>query len=366
MNIPMVDLVKQYQSIKKEIKKEMDKVLKTGWFIMGPNVEAFNNEMAKYTETTYGIACASGTDALLLCLMAIDIKPGDEVITTPFTFVATAEVIALLKAKPVYVDIEEDSYLIDVDRIEKVITDRTRAIIPVHLFGQAADMDRINKIAQKYNLYVIEDACQAVGAKYKSKRVCSLGDMGCLSYFPAKNLGAFGDGGHVLTSNQEIAEKIRILMDHGSDKRYHHARLGINSRLDALQAAILRVKLNYIDAWNEARKDRAALYTELLKNAQVKTPVIKEYNDHVFHQYSIQVQDRDGLQEHLKKAGIASAIHYPIPLHLQPAYSAFSKGKGSFPIAEKTANHILSLPMYPELEEKEIQFITRKIIEFTG
>ncbi len=366
MNIPMVDLVKQYQSIQKEIKKEMDKVLKTGWFIMGPNVEAFNNEMATYTETTYGIACASGTDALLLCLMAIDIKPEDEVITTPFTFVATAEVIALLKAKPVYVDIEEDSYLIDVDRIEKVITDKTRAIIPVHLFGQAADMDRINKIAQKYNLYVIEDACQAVGAKYKSKKVCSLGDMGCLSYFPAKNLGAFGDGGHVLTSNQEIAEKIRILMDHGSDKRYHHARLGINSRLDALQAAILRVKLNYIDAWNEARKDRAALYTELLKNAKVKTPVIKEYNDHVFHQYSIQVQDRDGLQEHLKKAGIASAIHYPIPLHLQPAYTEFSKGKGSFPIAEKTAHHIISLPMYPELEEKEIQFITRKIIEFTG
>ncbi len=366
MKIPMVDLVKQYKSIKKEINKEIDKVLESGWFIMGPNVEAFNNEMAEYTETKYGIGCASGTDALQLCLMAIDIKPGDEVITTPFTFVATAEVIALLGAKPVYVDIEEDSYLIDIHKIENAITDKTKAIIPVHLFGQTADMDRINKIAKEHNIYVIEDACQAVGAKYKSKSACSLGDMGCLSYFPAKNLGAFGDGGHVLTSNKEIAEKVRIIMDHGSDKRYHHSRLGINSRLDALQAAILKVKLKYIDEWNEARKDRAALYTELLKKANVKTPVIKEYNDHVFHQYSIQVENRDGLQEHLKKAGVASAIHYPIPLHLQPAYAKFSKGKGSFPVAEKTAKHIISLPMYPELGEKEIQFIAQKIIEYTG
>ncbi|MFO7891899.1 MAG: DegT/DnrJ/EryC1/StrS family aminotransferase [bacterium] len=366
MNIPMVDLVEQYKTIKKEIDQEINKVLQTGRFIMGPNVEAFNKEMADYTETKYGIGCASGTDALQLCLMAIDIKPGDEVITTPFTFVATAEVIALLGAKPVYVDIEEDSYLIDVDKIENAITDKTRAIIPVHLFGQAADMDHINKIAKKHNFYVIEDACQAVGAKYKSKSVCSLGDLGCLSYFPAKNLGAFGDGGHVLTSNKKLADKVRTLMDHGSDKRYHHSRLGINSRLDALQAAILRVKLKYIDQWNEARKDRAALYTELLKDAKVQTPVIKEYNDHVFHQYSIQVEDRDGLQEHLKKAGIASAIHYPIPLHLQPAYKKFSDGEGSFPISEKTAKHIISLPMYPELGEKEIQFIARTITEYTG
>lgn len=366
MNIPMVDLVQQYKSIKKEINQEIDKVLQTGRFIMGPNVEEFNKEMADYTDTKYGIGCASGTDALQLSLMAIDIKPGEEVITTPFTFVATAEVIALLGAKPVYVDIEEDSYLIDVEKIENAITEKTRAIIPVHLFGQAADMDRINKIAKKHKLYVIEDACQAVGAKYKSKNACSLGDMGCLSYFPAKNLGAFGDGGHVLTSNKELADKVRTLMDHGSDKRYHHSRLGINSRLDALQAAILRVKLKYIDQWNEARKDRAALYTELLKEAKVQTPVIKEYNDHVFHQYSIQVEDRDGLQEHLKKAGIASAIHYPIPLHLQPAYKNFSKGQGSFPIAEKTAKHIISLPMYPELGEKEIQLIAQKITEYTG
>ncbi len=366
MNIPMVDLVEQYKSIKKEVNKEIDKVLETGRFIMGPNVEAFNKEMAEYTETKYGIGCASGTDALQLSLMAIDLQPGDEVITTPFTFVATVEVIALLGAKPVFVDIEEDSYLIDVDNIENTVTDRTKAIIPVHLYGQAADMDRINAIANKHNLYVIEDACQAVGAKYKSKSVCSLGDMGCLSYFPAKNLGAYGDGGHVLTSNKELAEKIAVIMDHGSDKRYHHSRLGVNSRLDALQAAILRVKLKHIDSWNEARKDRAALYTELLKDAKVQTPVNREYNDHVFHQYSIQVDNRDGLQEFLKEAGIASAIHYPIPLHLQPAYTEFSQGEGSFPVSEKAAKHIISLPMYPELGEKEIQLITNKIKKFTG
>jgi len=366
MNIPMVDLVAQYKSIKKEVNKEIDKVLETGRFIMGPNVEEFNKEMAEYTETKYGIGCASGTDALQLSLMAVDLQPGEEVITTPFTFVATAEVIALLGAKPVFVDIEEDSYLIDVDKIENAITDKTKAIIPVHLFGQAADMDRIKAIAKKHNLYVIEDACQAVGAKYKSKSVCSLGDMGCLSYFPAKNLGAYGDGGHVLTSNKELAEKIAVIMDHGSDKRYHHSRLGVNSRLDALQAAILRVKLKHIDSWNEARRDRAALYTELLKDAKVQIPVIREYNDHVFHQYSIQVEDRDGLQKFLKESGIASAIHYPIPLHLQPAYTKFSIGEGSFPVSEKAAKHIISLPMYPELGEKEIQLITNKIKEYTG
>lgn len=366
MNIPMVDLREQYKSIKKEIDKTIKEVVKSGWFIMGPNVKEFNKEMAEYTGTKYGIGCASGTDALQLCLMAIDIKPGDEVITTPFTFVATAEVIALLGAKPVYVDIEPDTYLINPDLIEKAVTKKTKAIIPVHLFGQTADMDRINKIASKHNLYVIEDACQAVGAKYKSRNACSLGDMGCLSYFPAKNLGAFGDGGHVLTSNEKIAEKVRIIMDHGSDKRYHHSRLGVNSRLDALQAAILRVKLKYIDEWNEARKDRAALYTELLKIAKVQTPVIKEFNDHVFHQYSIRVEDRDGLQEHLKESGIASAIHYPIPLHLQRAYSNFSKGQGSFPTAEESARHILSLPMFPELKEEQIQFVAQKIIEYTG
>jgi dTDP-4-amino-4,6-dideoxygalactose transaminase len=361
----MVDLVDQYRSIRKEVDKAVKDVIESGWFVMGPNVKAFDEEMAAYCEVGFGIGCASGTDALQLCLMTAGVEPGDEVITTPFTFVATAEVIALLGAKPVYVDIDSVHYLIDVDQIEKAITKKTKAIIPVHLFGQAADMDRINAIADAHGLAVIEDACQAVGAKYKGKRVCGLGDFGCLSYFPAKNLGAYGDGGHVLTNDEAYAKKIQMIRDHGSDRRYHHSVLGVNSRLDAIQAAVLRVKLKYIDAWNEARKDRAALYTELLKDADVVTPKIVEYNDHVFHQFSIRVKDRDGLQAYLREAEIASAIHYPIPLHLQPAYAHFGKGKGSFPVAEEVAGEIISLPMYPELKEEAIHFITEKIIAFT-
>lgn len=366
MKIPMVDLVVQYRSIKKEIDSVVAEVIESGWFIMGPNVSAFEEEMAAYCNTKFSIGCASGTDALQLCLMAIGIGPGDEVITTPFTFVATAEVIALLGAKPVYVDIDPECYLIDVVQIEKAITKNTKAIIPVHLFGQSADMDPIMEIAKAHRLTVIEDACQAVGGQYKGRKICSLGDMACLSFFPAKNLGAYGDGGHVFTPNEELAGKIRMIRDHGSDRRYHHAVLGVNSRLDALQAAILRVKLRHIDDWNEARRDRAALYSELLKDADVITPQILEHNDHVFHQYSIRVKDRDGLQAHLTECGIASAIHYPIPLHLQRAYAHVGKGEGSYPVAEKTAKEIISLPMYPELKEEAIQAICEKIIAFTG
>jgi dTDP-4-amino-4,6-dideoxygalactose transaminase len=366
MKIPMVNLVSQYQSIRKEIDRVVKEVIESGWFIMGPNVQAFEEEMAAYCNTKHGVVCNSGTDALQMALMAIGVGPGDEVITTPFTFVATAEVIALLGAKPVYVDVEPDTYLIDSEKIETAVTQKTKAVIPVHLFGQIADMDRINAIAKKHQLIVIEDACQAVGATYQKQKACGLGDMGCLSFFPAKNLGAYGDGGMILTSDEKLAQKLRMIRDHGSDRRYHHAVLGINSRLDALQAAILRVKLKHLDDWNEARKDRASLYSELLKNAQVSIPMIKESNDHVFHQYSIRVKDRDGLQKHLGDAGIATAIHYPVPLHLQPAFQQPNLGEGSFPIAEEAARRILSLPMYPELTEKAIHFITEKIIEFTG
>ena len=365
MNIPMVDLVNQYHRIKKEIDRAIKDVLESGRFIMGPMVTAFEEEMASYCGVKYGIACASGTDALMMALMASGVSSGDEVITTPFTFVATAEVIALLGAKPVYVDIEPDTYLIDPDKIEEAVTSKTKAIIPVHLYGQSADMDKINTIAKKHKLVVIEDACQAVGATYKGEKVCSLGDIGCLSFFPSKNLGAFGDGGMVLTSNEALAEKLRMIRNHGSEKRYHHTILGLNSRLDALQAAILMVKLRHLDEWNEARKDRAALYSELLKNTDVTTPVIKDTNEHVFHQYSIRVKNRNGLQKYLEQFGIATAIHYPIPLHLQPAFQELKQKKKRFPIAEKTAEEIISLPMYPELKEEAIEFIAGKIIEFT-
>jgi len=366
MKIPMVDLVTQYKTIRKEIDKAVKEVIESGWFIMGPNVKAFEEEMAGYCRTRFAISCASGTDALMMGLMAMDIVPGDEVITTPFTFAATAEVIALLGVKAVFVDIDPVTYNIDPAAIEKAITKKSKAIIPVHLYGQPVDMDEINALAKDKNLVVIEDACQAVGAQYKGKMACSIGDMGCLSFFPAKNLGAFGDGGMVLTSDEELNRKLRMIRDHGSDKRYHHAILGLNSRLDALQAAVLRVKLKYIDQWNEARKDRAALYTELLKDTSVQVPTVLDDRTHVFHQYTLRVKDRDGLRSFLEENGIASAIHYPIPLHMQPAFHDPNQGEGSFPISEEIARDVISLPMYPELTEEAVQFIASKIIEFTS
>jgi len=364
MKIQMVDLVGQYKSIKKEIDRVVSEVIESGWFIMGPNVKAFEEEAAEYLECKYAIACASGTDALLMTLMVIDINSGDEVITTPFTFAATAEVIGLLGARPVFVDIDPKTYNIEPAAIKKAITKKTKSIIPVHLYGQAADMDEIMEIGRSANLPVIEDACQAIGARYKGKRVCSLGDMSCLSFFPAKNLGAYGDGGMVLTNDESLDKKLRMVRDHGSDKRYHHAILGLNSRLDALQAAILRVKLRHLDKWNEARKDRAALYTELFKSAPVTTPFTKDHNDHVYHQYSIRVPKRDELQKTLADAGIASAIHYPIPLHLQPAFADPKQPKGKFPISEAIAGEIISLPMFPELKEEAIQKIAGSVIDF--
>jgi len=363
-SIPMADLVGQYHTIRKEIKKAVEEVLESGRFIMGPQVKALEEALSNYSKTEFAIGCNSGTDALQLALMALDVGPGDEVITTPFTFVATAEVIGILGAKPVFVDINPVTYNIDPQKIEKSITGKTKAIIPVHLYGQPADMDAINTIAEKHNLPVIEDACQAIGAKYKDRKVCSLGTMACLSFFPSKNLGAYGDGGMVMTSDPELEKKVRIIANHGQDKRYHHGMLGINSRLDTLQAAILMVRLQHLDEWSEARMDRAALYSELLGKMDIITPVIAETCTHVFHQYSIRVKKRDDLKTYLQAAGIATAIHYPIPLHLQPAFRHYGKGEGSLPVAESIANEVLSLPMYPELEEEKIHYITAKILEF--
>ena len=362
--IPMADLVGQYHHIKEEIQKAIDEVLESGRFILGPQVKALEEELAAYCETKHAVACNSGTDALQLALMALHVGPGDEVITTPFTFVATAEVIGLLGAKPVFVDIDPVTYNIDPGKIENAVSRKTRAIIPVHLYGQPADMDAINLVAKKHKLPVIEDACQAIGATYKGRKVCSLGEMACLSFFPSKNLGAYGDGGMILTSDPELEKSLRVIANHGQDKRYHHSMLGINSRLDTIQAAILHVRLRHLDDWSEARQDRAALYTELLSGLNINTPVISETNTHVFHQYSIRVKERDQLQNHLQEAGIATAIHYPIPLHLQPAFRQYGKGIGSLPVAESVANEVLSLPMYPELEEEKIHTIVERIAEF--
>lgn len=364
--IPMVDLALQYKVLKPQLHKAMEEVFKSTRFILGPEVATLESRLAEYCETKYAIACGSGTDALQMALMAIGVGPGDEVITTPFTFIATAEVIALLGAKPVFVDIDPDTYCMDPQKIEKAISKKTKAIIPVHLYGQSADMDPILEIAKKRKIFVIEDACQAIGATYKGRKVCSLGEMGCISFFPSKNLGGYGDGGMVLTSDEKLFQILRMIRDHGSVQKYHHVRLGFNSRLDTLQAAILLVKFQYLNSWNKARRKIAEMYTQLLKNAKVKTPIIREGNEHVFHQYTIQVQDRDGLRKHLEKYGISTAVHYPVPLHLQPAFQFLKFKPGQFPIAEEVASRVVSLPMYPELKPNQVRFIAEKIIEFTG
>jgi len=365
MKIQMVDLKRQYQALKKEIDEAVLRVLESTQFINGPDVKMLAKEMQNYLGVKHAIPCASGTDALQLALMAVNIGPGDEVITTPFTFVATAETIALLGARPIYVDIDEKTYNIDPTRIEAAITSRTRAIIPVHLYGQSADMDAIMEIARKHHLVVIEDAAQAVGARYKGKMVCTFGDLGCISFFPSKNLGAYGDAGMVVTDNEELADKVRMIANHGSRVRYRHEALGINSRLDSIQAAILRVKLKYLDHWNEERRMLAAYYNEGFKGTGAVMPYVADYADHIYHQYTLQVDDRDGLQKVLTEKGIPSAIHYPIPLHLQPAFRDVSGFKeGDFPISEKVAKRVISLPMHPDLIQSEQDYIIDTIRQF--
>jgi UDP-2-acetamido-2-deoxy-ribo-hexuluronate aminotransferase len=366
MKIQMVDVKRQYMKYKKEFDDAVLKVMESGQFINGPDVHKFAEEMQRYLEVKFAVPCASGTDALQLALMALDIGPEDEVITTPFTFVATAETIAILGAKPVYVDIEELTYNINPSLIEAAITDRTKAIIPVHLYGQAANMDPIMEISTKYNIPVIEDAAQAVGERYKGKSVCGLGDFGCISFFPSKNLGAYGDAGMVVTNDQDLANKVRIVADHGSKLRYRHDFLGVNSRLDTIQAAILRVKLNYLDKWNKQRRKIATYYSERFKELAVIIPYIADYAEHIFHQYTIQVSDkRDLLQKYLNDREIPCAIHYPIPLHLQTAYRALSGNKeGDFPISERISKQVISLPMHPDLTPEEQDYIIEAVKDF--
>jgi dTDP-4-amino-4,6-dideoxygalactose transaminase len=366
MNVPMTDIQIQYKKHKEEFDSAIHRVLDSGYYIMGKEVADFENAMARYLNVKYAVACASGTDALQIAMMALDIKPGDEVITTPFTFVATAETIVLLGATPVYVDIDERTYNIDPAKIEAAITPRTRAIIPVHLYGQAAEMDPIMQVARKHRLAVIEDNAQGIGATYKGKKVGGIGDIGTISFFPSKNLGAFGDAGMMVTNNEELCKKMRMVCNHGSSVRYHHEMLGVNSRLDALQAAILNVKLHYLDEWNTQRRNVVAKYNTHLHGTTVVTPYVEPYNEHIYHQYTLRVQNRDGLGEVLKAKGIPWAIHYPIPLHLQPAFAQLKIGKGACPVAEKISEEVLSLPIHPELTDDQISFITDTIKEFTG
>lgn len=355
--IPMVDLKRQYHNLKQEIDAAIGDVLEETRFILGPNVGALEGEVAAYHNLPYAVGVGNGTDALLLALRACGIKAGDEVITTPFTFIATAEVIALLNAKPVFVDICPDTYNLDCTQIADKITSRTKAIIPVHLFGHPADMNPIMEIAAKNNLRIIEDCAQAFGATYQGKKVGSIGDVGCFSFFPSKNLAGYGDGGMVITKSEEIAGKVRMLRNHGSSKRYYHREVGYNSRLDEIQASIIRVKLKRIDQFNAARRLNAASYCEAIKNKNVTLPTAQAGCDHVYHQFTIRAKNRDVLAETLQKKDIASAVYYPVPLHQQEVFLKLYDIPVKLPQSERSAKEVLSLPMYPELSLEEIRLI---------
>ncbi len=361
MPIPLVDLKAQYEKIKKEIDEAITSVLGSQVFILGPKVKELEEKIAEYCNVKYGIGVASGSDALLLALMAIDIKPEDEVITTPFTFFATAGCISRLGAKPVFADISPNTYNIDPSSIEKKITNKTKAIIPVHLYGQCADMDLILEIAERNGLFVIEDAAQAIGAKYKERKAGSMGHIGCLSFFPTKNLGAYGDGGMVLTNDQNLAEKISVLRVHGSKPKYYHSLVGVNSRLDAIQAAILIAKLKYLDEWNESRRKNAQYYNVLFANMDLIAPYAEDYNYHIYNQYVIKIQERDKIREALSKANIGTEIYYPVPLHLQKCFSDLGYKEGDMPVAEDSAKSTLALPIYPELTHEQQEIIAETI-----
>ena len=353
----MVDLKRQYNALKIEIDAAVSDVLEKTQFILGPNVTKLEEEVAAYHCLPYAAGVANGTDALLLALRACGIKSGDEVITTPFTFIATAEVVAQLGATPVFVDIRLDTFNIDPDLIEEKITPQTKAIIPVHLFGHPADMEPIMQIAAKHNLKVIEDCAQSFGAKYKNQRTGTIGDVGCFSFFPSKNLGCYGDGGMVITKDETIARRVKMLRNHGSEVRYHHSEVGCNSRLDEIQAAILRVKLKYIDQFNEARRNNAAAYCAALDNKNIILPTASKDSEHVFHQFTIRVQNRDAIVQALTEKGIASAVYYPVPLHQQEVFVKLYNDSTSLPVSETCAGEVLSLPMFPELSGEEIQRI---------
>ena len=359
-----LDLGLQYKSIKGEIDEAIKRVLENTVFIGGKEVEDFEKEVAEFCGVKHAIGLNSGTDALFLSLKALGVGPGDEVITAPFTFIATAEVVSNLGAKPVFVDINPGTFNIDVQKIEKAVTPKTKAIIPVHLFGQMADMDEIMEVARKHNLYVIEDAAQAIGAEYKGRKAGTMGDFGCFSFFPSKNLGAYGDGGMIVTNDDELAEKIRLLKNHGSSPKEKYLNLisGTNSRLDALQAAILRVKLKYLLKWSKERAGKASYYNEKLKGVGgIVTPVTASDRNHIFHQYTIRIKSRGELQKYLREKEIPTMIYYPLPLHLQPAFEYLNYKVGDFPESEKAAKEVLSLPIYPELFEKDQESIAHEI-----
>jgi dTDP-4-amino-4,6-dideoxygalactose transaminase len=363
--VPFVDLKAQYRTIKGEIALAIDRVLESAQFVLGGEVARFEEELAAYSGARHGIGVNSGTSALHLALLAAGVGPGDEVITVPHTFVATVAAITYTGARPVFVDVEPATLTMDPSLIEGAVTPRTKAVLPVHLYGQPAAMDPILAVARKHGLVVIEDAAQAHGAEYRGRRVGGIGDMGCFSFYPGKNLGAYGEGGMVVTGNADHDRVLRMLRDWGQERKYHHVLKGFNYRLEGLQGAILRVKLRHLEAWTEARRRHAALYGDLLAGAGVDLPHAAPHSRHVYHVYAIRTRDREALMEKLKAAGVQTAIHYPIPVHLQQGYADLGYRAGQFPIAERAAREVVSLPMFAELTEEQVQYVCQKVRAIT-
>jgi dTDP-4-amino-4,6-dideoxygalactose transaminase len=363
--IRMVDLKGQYEKIKKEIDENIFQVIESTAFINGPKVKDFQTHLENYMGVKHVIPCANGTDALQVSLMALGLKQGDEVITSPFTFIATAEVVGLLGITCKFVDVEWDTFNLDVSLLEKAITPKTKAIIPVHLFGQSCNMDKVMQLAKQYDLFVIEDTCQAIGAEYiyqtgERKKLGAIGDMGCVSFFPSKNLGCYGDGGAIFTNDDELARKLRGICNHGMFKQYHHELLGVNSRLDSIQAAILDVKLNHLDEYNAARQKAAFFYNNLFENhPNIEVPALSSFSTHVFHQYTLKLKNvnREKVIEKMKEAEVPVMVYYPVPLHLQEAFQYLGYKKGDFPVSEKLSECVISLPMHTELTEEQQKFI---------
>ncbi|MFW5892225.1 MAG: DegT/DnrJ/EryC1/StrS family aminotransferase [Bacteroidota bacterium] len=370
--IHMVDLKSQYEKIQPEIDKAVLEVIRSTQYINGSEVKNFQKDLENYLNVKHVIPCANGTDALQVAMMALNLKPGDEIITTSFTFVATVEVIALLGLKPVLVDVLPDTFNIDPESVEKAITSKTKAIVPVHLFGQCAHMEPLLKLAEKHNLYIIEDNAQAIGADYKfedgsKQKAGTLGTIGCTSFFPSKNLGAYGDGGAIFTQSDELAEKLRVVVNHGMEVRYYHDSVGVNSRLDSVQAAILRVKLRKLDQYAAARRKAACFYDQILKDhPRITIPARSSFSTHVFHQYTLKIDGLDQFkaQKYLGEKGIPAMIYYPVPMHMQKAYIDPRYKEGDFPVTEMLSKTVLSLPMHTELDEEQQEYITHNLLEY--
>jgi dTDP-4-amino-4,6-dideoxygalactose transaminase len=362
MNVPFLDLKSQYHALKDEIHVAIDEVMEKTAFAGGPFVAAFEKEFAQFCECKHAVGVGNGTDALWLSLLALGVGPGDEVITVPNTFIATAEAVTYCGAKPVFVDVDEKTYTMDPARLKAAITPRTRAIIPVHLFGQPADMDPILAVAKAHGLPVVEDACQAHGAQYKGRKAGSLGVTGCFSFYPGKNLGAYGEAGAVVTNDDALADKMKMFRDHGQSKKYYHGIIGWNARMDGIQGAILSVKLKRLAAWNDSRRAHAQEYNRLLASLPgVITPMEAGYAKHIYHIYAIRVKERDRIMAALAEKGVSCGIHYPVPVHLQDAYGFLGLSEGSFPVSERCASEYLSLPMYPELTSGQIAYVAQTL-----